>query len=70
MLFRSFIQPGAFGPEDLAAMSKAFDAACNELRATGHLEVVREKIAIRIIAAARLGERDPVCLRETALKTD
>ena len=31
------------------------------------LEVVREVLARRIIAAARFGERDPVRLREAAL---
>jgi hypothetical protein len=51
-------------------MSEAFDAACHELRATSHLDLVREKIARGIIASANLGERDPVRLREAALKTD
>jgi hypothetical protein len=67
---RSFIAPSAFGPEALVAMGEALDAACNELHLTGHLDVVREKIAWRVIAAARFGERDPVRLQEAALKTD
>jgi hypothetical protein len=66
---RSFIAPAAFGPEALVAMGEALDAACNELSSTGHLDVVREKIARRVIAAARF-ELDPVRLREAALKTD
>ena len=64
----SFIQPGAFDPEAIAAMNEAFDAACKELGDTGQPEAAREVIAGRIIAAARLGERDPVRLREAALR--
>jgi hypothetical protein len=62
MTIHSFVGPGAFGPEVLAAMSEAYDAALAN-RPNG----VREAIARRIIAAARLGERDPICLREAAL---
>jgi hypothetical protein len=67
-LIFSSIGPGAFGPEALAAMSEALDAAFEELRHTGPPEVVREIIATRIIAATRLGERDPACLLEAALR--
>ncbi len=63
----SFIQPGAFDPEAIAAMSEAFDAACERLSDTSQPEVAREIIARRIIATAILGERDPVRLREAAL---
>jgi hypothetical protein len=69
MLCRSFIEPGAFGPEALVAMSEALEAACKELRGAGQPNVVREIVARRIIVAARFGERDPVRLREAALKT-
>jgi hypothetical protein len=63
MPIRPFIQSGAFEPETVAAMSEAFEAACEE-----QPEAVREVIAQRIIQAARLGERDPVRLRESALR--
>jgi hypothetical protein len=59
--------PGAFEPEAIAAMSEAFEAACDVLRDAGPPEVVREIIAGRIIAAARFGERDPAHLRVAAL---
>jgi hypothetical protein len=62
MLFRSSIGPGAFGPESLAAMGKAYDAAL-----ASQPNAVPEAIAIRIIAAARFGERDPLRLRAAAL---
>jgi hypothetical protein len=56
------IQPDAFGPEALAVMGEALDAACKEQG-----EAARETIARRIVAAARFGECDPLRLREAAL---
>ena len=67
MPIHSFLQPGAFEPEVLTAMSEAFDAACNELNEAGQPKAAREVIAARIIAAARAGEHDPVRLRAAAL---
>ena len=60
---------GAFGPEAIAVMNKALEAACEEL-ADGQPELAREIAARRILQAARLGERDPVRLREAALRRD
>jgi len=72
MQIRFLMQPGAFGPEETAAMGDALDAALKALQDTGQSDVrsdmVREIIAGRIIGAARLGERDPVRLREAALR--
>jgi hypothetical protein len=62
------IQPGAFGPKTLATMSEALDAACKVLGEVGQPEVAREVIAVRILAAARFGERDPTRLLEAALR--
>ena len=59
---------GAFGPEAIAEMSEALEAACEELSDNVQPEAVREIVALRIIAAARLGKRDPVRLREVALR--
>jgi hypothetical protein len=56
-----------FEPEAIAAMSEAYEASLKELRDTGQPKLVLEIIAERIIAAARTGERDPVCLRKAAL---
>ena len=67
MQIRSLMQPGAFGPEAIAAMGDALEAALKELQDTGPSDVVRDIIAGRIIGAARLGERDPVRLRAAAL---
>jgi hypothetical protein len=58
-----FISPGVFGPEAIAGMSEAYDAAL-----ASQPNAVPEAIARRIIVAAKLGECDPVRLREAALR--
>lgn len=65
MPLRSF---GGFGPEAIAQMSEALEAACEQLGNTGQPNVLREMVAQRIIHAARLGERDPARLLEAALQ--
>ena len=67
MPVQSYI-PGAFGPEAIGAMREAYEAALKELQDTGQPNVMHEVIAGRIIAAATFGERDPVRLREAALR--
>ena len=67
MPIHNFMQPGAFEPDVIAAMSEALEAALKELQDTGQSEVTAEIIAGRIIAAARLGERDPARLLAAAL---
>jgi hypothetical protein len=62
-----FMVPGAFEPEAVAAMSEALEAACEVLQDAGEREVMREIIAKRIVAAATVGERDPVRLLAAAL---
>jgi hypothetical protein len=62
-----FREQGAFEPEATAAMGEAFDTACKELCEVGRLEMVRKLVAQRIIAVARKGDLDPVCLRAAAL---
>jgi hypothetical protein len=61
------LEQGVFGPEATAAMGEAFEAACKELHDVGQLQMMRELVAKRIIAAARMGELDPVRLRMAAL---
>jgi hypothetical protein len=48
-------------------MGEAFEAACKELHKVGQLQMVRNVLAKRIIAAARGGELDRVRLRTAAL---
>jgi hypothetical protein len=64
----ALIQPGAYDPETIGAMIEAFDAACEKLGDIDQPEVVREVIAGRNIAAAKLGEHDPARLLAAALR--
>jgi hypothetical protein len=67
MPIRSFVKPGVFEPDAIAAMGEALAAALKELDEGGPPKLVIEVIAQRVIAAASDGERDPVRLRKTAL---
>jgi hypothetical protein len=49
-------------------MGEILDAAFEKLQETGEPDVVRERIAMRIMAAAKRGERDPARLLEAALR--
>lgn len=51
-------------------MSEAPEAACKELHDIGQPEVMREIIAGRIVAAAKIGERHPARLLAAALAGD
>jgi len=62
MTRHSFISPGVFGPEAIAGMSAAYEAAL-----ASQPNAVPEAIAGRIIAAAKFGERDPARLLAAAL---
>ena len=57
---------GAFGPDDIRAMSRALEEACNALNLNGDARA-REAVAIRIIELVRRGERDPIHLRDRVI---
>ena len=61
-------QEAAFGPEVTAAMSAAFDKACQSIKAHPQEMLLKDAIARKIIELARQGEHDPVRLSELALK--
>jgi hypothetical protein len=61
-----FLEDAAFEPVDIAAMSRALDEVCKELKIADNA-TTREIIAIRIIELARRGERDPTRLRDRLL---
>ena len=48
-------------------LGQAFDAACRELHDKGQPEIVYEIIAVRIIEAAKKGERDVTKLAAAGL---
>jgi hypothetical protein len=60
-----FFQGAQFDAETTSAMGQAFDAICGGYAGPNH-HVVREVIAMRILAAAATGERDPAKLCASA----
>ena len=57
-----------FGPEDIKVLSSAFEEALRELRLVDRTDPATQLVARRIIELAQQGERDPIRLRESAIK--
>ena len=57
-----------FGPEDIKVLSSAFEEALRELRLVDRTNPAMQLVARRIIELAQQGERDPIRLREGAIK--
>jgi hypothetical protein len=66
-ILRFIRQETAFDDATTLAMGEAFDAAC--LEKSDQSDIARELIALRIIEAARKGQRDPELLKRAALIT-
>jgi hypothetical protein len=62
-----FVSAGAFEPNDIEAMSLAYEDVCNALHINGDA-MARETIAVRVIELARRGERCPTALRNRVLQ--
>jgi hypothetical protein len=69
MPIRRLIEQDAFDPEAIAAMAAAFEATLAELGLVDRSDAMTEIVAKRIIQFAQEGERDPIRLRELALKS-
>lgn len=61
-----FVSTGAFEPNDIQAMSLAYEDICGALHINGDIRA-RETIAARVIELARRGERCPTVLRDRVL---
>ncbi len=57
---------GAFEPDDIEAMSVAYEEVCNVLHINGDAGA-RETVATRVIALARQGESCPTVLRDRVI---
>ena len=62
-----FFQDLSFDPEEVTAVNRAYDLACQTLQNIGQPEVDREIIAARIFQAAEGGERDAHKLCQRAI---
>ena len=68
MILRFLKDEAAFDPNDVRAMSMAFDEACKVLHISEAETRAREVVAARIVELARRGERSPLLLRDRVLK--
>lgn len=60
----------AFVPEDIKILVSAFEEALRELGLVDRKDPATLGVAKRIMALAQQGERDPIRLREGAVKGD
>jgi hypothetical protein len=67
MILYGLLEDAAFDDRAVEAMTTAYEGALQELDLPESAINVRKMIARKIIECARLGERDPVRLRELAL---
>jgi hypothetical protein len=57
----------AFDPDEVEAISAAFEDACRTLGLAERIDPLRDLVARKIIDCAQTGERDPLRLRDCAL---
>ena len=62
-------EAAAFGPEDLKAMTSAFEASLVALRLADRTDPAVLLVAKRVIALAKTGDRDPIRLRDEVVKS-
>jgi hypothetical protein len=62
------LQYEAFGPEDIKVITAAFEGALSSLGLVDRADPLTEIVAKKIIECAQTGERDPIRLRDGALK--
>jgi hypothetical protein len=68
MPITQFLDGQRFDPETVRILGVAFEIACVALRAEDSDNFVKQAIARKIIALAKVGERNPDILCEQALK--
>ena len=68
MTIHPVFRDAGFTPEDIAVMVTAHQDACVALGLVVRSDLMTETVARKIIECAQTGERDPIRLRECALK--
>jgi hypothetical protein len=68
MAIHRLFREAPFGPDDIARMTAAYDAALTILRLVNLNDPITELIADKIIEVVRNGERDPPRICARALK--
>ena len=67
MAIYRFIAAGHFGPDEIAAMTKAYEAALTEIHLIDRHDPLTELIARSIVTVTGTGERDPKIIKDRAL---
>jgi hypothetical protein len=68
MAIYRLIANGTFGPEEIEAMTAAYEAALVDLRLDRD-DPITEIVATAIVSITSRGERDPTTIKERALNT-
>ena len=67
MAIYRLIANGSFGPDEIAAMTAAYEHALIDLRLTDRDDPITELIARSIVNVTATGERDPSAIKERAI---
>jgi hypothetical protein len=67
MPFDQLLEGCSFDSETIVVITEAFETACRDLRLTDRRDPITEVLALKIIEAAKTGERDPNIIRQQAM---
>ena len=67
MAIYRLIANGSFGPEEIKAMTAAYEAALLDLRLVDRDDPITEIVATAIVSITSRGERDPATIKDRAL---
>jgi hypothetical protein len=69
MAIYRLLKDHAFGPEEIQVLTTAYEDVLRALRLENRADPATEMIAKKILEFAQRGERDPVRLREYAIRS-
>ena len=68
MAIYRLIASGSFEPEEIEAMTAAYEAALLDLELVDRDDPITQIVAKAIVSITGLGERDPVTIKDRALR--
>ena len=69
MPVRDLLSSGTFSPEDIAAMTAAYEESLRALGLVDRTDPAVTIVAKRVLEIAAGGERDPIVLRDAVLRS-
>lgn len=69
MAIYRLIANGTFGPEEIEAMTAAYEAALVDLSLVDRDDPITEIIATAIVNITSMGERDPMTIKDRTLRS-